>query len=526
MGNSPSKNASPNAHAISSLNGSTTTTTTTSTTGGEPVEPDDRKFSSSNNHNKASYNKRNVATNNELKTQSYNKNKLQKKKTSKSPKKFTYFNEFNNSSDDTISDENVSPFEMEINLSMAKALKPKSPILNAGSGGGENEEEEEEIGGVGSSSTGNGSTGTDEVSSSFSDLFTIDSSISSSLSTTPPVFSNLPPILEEPKIKNFTRKPKLGPNDIDIDSIIEKLLTMSSSSTNSSPVLRAKNSTGNSNNKDEFFIKPYEIAIICAKAREVFLNQPSLLRLSAPVKVVGDIHGQFNDLLRILKLSGLPPNSNYLFLGDYVDRGKQSLETILLLFCFKIKYPENFFMLRGNHESANITKIYGFYDECKRRLNLKSWKNFVDVFNTLPIAALINDKIFCIHGGLSPHLTNLKQIEDLKRPTDIPETGLLADLLWSDPDPNVTEWSENDRGVSYCFGKKIVDNFCKKFKFDLIIRGHMVVEDGYEFFARKKFVTIFSAPNYCGEFNNWGAVMSVDQKLMCSFELLKPSKNK
>lgn len=525
MGNSPSKNASPNAHAISSLNGSTTTTTTTSTTGGEPVEPDDRKFSSSNNHNKASYNKRNVATNNGLKTQSYNKNKLQKKKTSKSPKKFTYFNEFNNSSDDTISDENVSPFEMEINLSMAKALKQNSPILNAG-GGGENEEEEEEIGGVGSSSTGNGSTGTDEVSSSFSDLFTIDSSISSSLSTTPPVFSNLPPILEEPKIKNFTRKPKLGPNDIDIDSIIEKLLTMSSSSTNSSPVMRAKNSSGNNNDKDEFFIKPYEIAIICAKAREVFLNQPSLLRLSAPVKVVGDIHGQFNDLLRILKLSGLPPNSNYLFLGDYVDRGKQSLETILLLFCFKIKYPENFFMLRGNHESANITKIYGFYDECKRRYNIKLWKTFTDCFNCLPIAAIIDEKIFTMHGGLSPDLNSMEQIRRVMRPTDIPDVGLLCDLLWSDPDKDITGWSENDRGVSFTFGPDVVSRFLQKHDMDLICRAHQVVEDGYEFFSKRQLVTLFSAPNYCGEFDNAGAMMSVDESLLCSFQILKPAEKK
>lgn len=124
------------------------------------------------------------------------------------------------------------------------------------------------------------------------------------------------------------------------------------------------------------------------------MNQPTLLRLQAPIKVVGDVHGQFNDLLRILKLSGVPSDTNYLFLGDYVDRGKNSLETILLLLCYKIKYKDNFFMLRGNHESANVTKMYGFYDECKRRLSSKVWKMFVDVFNTLPLAAIIQDKIF------------------------------------------------------------------------------------------------------------------------------------
>lgn len=138
-----------------------------------------------------------------------------------------------------------------------------------------------------------------------------------------------------------------------------------------------------------------EIRYILGKSRQIFLEQPNLLRLSPPVKVVGDIHGQFHDLIRIFNCCGYPPYSNYLFMGDYVDRGEKSLETILLLLCYKIKYPENFFMLRGNHESANITKIYGFYDECKRRLkNPRMWKNFIDVFNTLPVAATINDKIF------------------------------------------------------------------------------------------------------------------------------------
>ncbi|OWB73309.1 hypothetical protein B5S31_g3047 [[Candida] boidinii] len=273
----------------------------------------------------------------------------------------------------------------------------------------------------------------------------------------------------------------------------------------------------------KFNLSQKEIKYICAKARDTFLHQPMLLELAAPVKVVGDLHGQFNDLLRIFKMCGYPPNANYLFLGDYVDRGKQSLETIILLLCLKIKYPENFFLLRGNHESASITKMYGFFDECKRRCNVKTWKIIVDVFNTLPVAATIADRIFCVHGGLSPQLTDLKQIKSIQRPTDIPETGLLADLLWSDPESSNSEWSENDRGVSYCFNKKVVNKFNDRFEFDLIARGHMVVEQGYEFFAKRKLVTIFSAPNYCGEFNNWGAVMNVDKKLMCSFELLKPN---
>lgn len=282
--------------------------------------------------------------------------------------------------------------------------------------------------------------------------------------------------------------------------------------------------------KDKLPVTTTEIKLILARLRTIFMEQPTLLQLAPPVKIVGDIHGQYHDLIRIFNACGYPPYTNYLFLGDYVDRGYKSLELILLLLCFKVKYPENFFMLRGNHESANITKIYGFYDECKRRLPLGShrmWKSFIDVFNSLPIAATINDKIFCIHGGLSPELSSLKQIQQIQRPTDIPDRGLLADLLWSDPDPLVRlflphVWPKNDRGVSYCFGKKHVDHFLATFNMDLIVRGHMVVEDGYQFFNKRKLVTVFSAPNYCGEFNNYGAVMSVDRSLCCLFELIKP----
>jgi serine/threonine-protein phosphatase PP1 catalytic subunit len=159
----------------------------------------------------------------------------------------------------------------------------------------------------------------------------------------------------------------------------------------------------------------------------------------------GDIHGQYYDLLRLFEYGGFPPEANYLFLGDYVDRGKQSLETICLLLAYKIKYPENFFILRGNHECASINRIYGFYDECKlvdviciiratksnylfigkRRYNIKLWKTFTDCFNCLPIAAIIDEKIFTMHGGLSPDLQSMEQIRRVMRPTDVPDTGSI-----------------------------------------------------------------------------------------------------
>lgn len=253
-------------------------------------------------------------------------------------------------------------------------------------------------------------------------------------------------------------------------------------------------------------LKSDEILSICSAARNLFLSQPALLELNAPIQIVGDIHGQFLDLLRLFEMSGFPPVSNYLFLGDYVDRGKQSLETILLLLCYKLKYPENFFILRGNHECANVSRIYGFYDECKRRCSVKIWKTFTDVFNCLPIAAVVAEKIFCVHGGLSPNLVDMNEIRNIARPTEVPDQGLLNDLLWSDP-ANIKDWAPNDdRGVSWSFGRKPLANFLKRHDLDLVCRSHMVVEGGYQFFGERDLVTVFSAPNVSVQFRYWLAV--------------------
>jgi serine/threonine-protein phosphatase PP1 catalytic subunit len=181
-----------------------------------------------------------------------------------------------------------------------------------------------------------------------------------------------------------------------------------------------------------------EIKLLCQRVRPILLQQPMLLELEAPLKICGDIHGQYTDLLRLLEYGGFPPTANYLFLGDYVDRGKQSLETISLLLAYKIQYPENFFILRGNHEAAGINRIYGFYDECKRRYSIKLWKVFSDVFNCLPVSALVDEKILCMHGGLSPEIRSLQQIANLPRPCDVPNVGLMCDLLWSDPDSKIS----------------------------------------------------------------------------------------
>ncbi|XP_023217323.1 serine/threonine-protein phosphatase PP1-gamma catalytic subunit B-like [Centruroides sculpturatus] len=281
----------------------------------------------------------------------------------------------------------------------------------------------------------------------------------------------------------------------------------------------------NSVEGSEVRLEGEEIRGLCYQARKIFLKQPMLLELEPSLIVCGDVHGHYPDLLRIFQLGGCPPRSNYLFLGDYVDRGDWSLETICLLLAYKVKYPETFFLLRGNHECSNVNRIYGFYEECRKKCGVKLWKIFNECFNCLPVAAIIDDKIFCCHGGLSPKLESLDHIRQLVRPIEVPEEGLLCDLLWSDPEKNSKGWRENrERGISVTFGTDVVEKFLLQHNFDLIIRAHQVVEDGYEFFGRRQLITLFSASNYCGEFENAGAIMFIDKDLMCSFRILKPLK--
>ena len=271
-------------------------------------------------------------------------------------------------------------------------------------------------------------------------------------------------------------------------------------------------------------ISEREVFTVIDEVYPLLEKEESMLEIEPPIYICGDIHGQFYDLLRVFEIFKYPPESKFLFLGDYVDRGKNSLECILLLLCLKIKYHDKIFLLRGNHESADINRTFGFYDECKRKVSLKIYKKFCNIFNILPITAIVGEKILCMHGGLALDLKTITQLKTIKRPTEIPEEGLLCDLVWSDPDETVLFdfMTNKERGISVCFSKQTVEEFNEKNGLDLICRAHQVVEEGFQFFANMKLITIFSAPNYMGMFDNNGGILFVNEDMVCSINVLKP----
>jgi serine/threonine-protein phosphatase PP1 catalytic subunit len=270
---------------------------------------------------------------------------------------------------------------------------------------------------------------------------------------------------------------------------------------------------------------------LALKCKTIFSKEPNVLNLDAPIYLFGDIHGQFQDLIRFLRITGLPPKKKILFMGDYVDRGNNSIEVVALIFAMKILYPKHVYVLRGNHECSNVNMNYGFYQECKDRFSdvLETDNPFYSINNalmSLPLTAIIGGRIFCVHGGLSPNLKFVSDINKINRFQKIPDKGLLADLLWSDPKSTDKDWVLNDRGISYYYNEKAIDKFLMDNNLDLICRAHQMVVDGYHFFNNNRLVTIFSAPNYCGNCGNNGAVMNINDDFVCSFIVIKPINDK
>uniref|UniRef100_A0A0C9S7F5 Serine/threonine-protein phosphatase n=1 Tax=Wollemia nobilis TaxID=56998 RepID=A0A0C9S7F5_9CONI len=286
----------------------------------------------------------------------------------------------------------------------------------------------------------------------------------------------------------------------------------------------------------QFILDCGEIAELCESAERIFAQEPSVLQIKAPVKIFGDLHGQFGDLMRLFDEYGSPSTAgdityiDYLFLGDYVDRGQHSLETIILLLSLKVEHPNTVHLIRGNHEAADINALFGFRIECIERLGEKEgiwvWQRINQLFNWLPLAALIEKKIICMHGGIGRSISYVEQIERLQRPITM-ESGsvVLMDLLWSDPTENdsVEGLRPNARGPGLVtFGPDRVIEFCNNNDLQLIIRAHECVMDGFERFAQGHLITLFSATNYCGTANNAGAILVVGRELVVVPKLIHP----
>lgn len=260
----------------------------------------------------------------------------------------------------------------------------------------------------------------------------------------------------------------------------------------------------------------------CEKVKEILIEESNVQPVSAPVTLCGDIHGQFYDLLELFRIGGEVPDTNYVFMGDFVDRGYNSVETFELLMCYKIKYPSHVTLLRGNHESRQITVVYGFLDEIVRKYgNSNPWSYCIEVFDLLPIGAVIDGEVLCLHGGLSPEIRTIDQIRTIERNIEIPHDGPFCDLMWSDPD-NIETWVLSNRGAGWLFGSKVTQEFNHINGLQLIARAHQLAQDGYMYwFPGDILVTVWSAPNYCYRCGNLAAILEIDQNLNRNFKTFK-----
>jgi serine/threonine-protein phosphatase 4 catalytic subunit len=269
-------------------------------------------------------------------------------------------------------------------------------------------------------------------------------------------------------------------------------------------------------------IKESEVKALCQKAMEILMEESNVQRVDSPVTICGDIHGQFYDLKELFKVGAECPDTNYLFLGDFVDRGFYSVETFLLLLALKVRYPDRITLIRGNHESRQITQVYGFYDECLRKYgSVNVWRYCTEIFDYLSLSALIEDRILCVHGGLSPSINTLDQIRTLDRKQEVPHDGAMCDLLWSDPEDGIEGWGLSPRGAGYLFGGNVVDQFNYTNKLDLICRAHQLVMEGYKYMFNKKLVTVWSAPNYCYRCGNVAAILELDDHRVPKFKIFE-----
>lgn len=263
-----------------------------------------------------------------------------------------------------------------------------------------------------------------------------------------------------------------------------------------------------------------ELRILCEKVKEILIEESNVQPVKAPVTICGDIHGQFHDLLELFNKGGDIPQTRYIFMGDFVDRGFNSVETFQLLLCLKLKYPAHITLLRGNHETRQITTVYGFYDETIRKYgNANPWKYCTEVFDYLGIGAIVEGKIFCIHGGLSPEIKTIDQVRLIDRRMEIPHEGPFCDLMWSDPE-DIETWAVSPRGAGWLFGSKVTSEFNHINDISLIARAHQLVMDGFKYWFRdQNLVTVWSAPNYCYRCGNVASILNINEKLDKTFDI-------
>jgi protein phosphatase len=260
---------------------------------------------------------------------------------------------------------------------------------------------------------------------------------------------------------------------------------------------------------------------------EIFIGEPSLINLSSPVVAVGDLHGHLPDLLRILQRCGLPddnPNLKYLFLGDLVDRGEFSLETITLIYLLKVVYPFQIYVIRGNHEFESVCSANGFQRELTTVYpnSPELFKAFISSFASIPFGAVIDNLTVCVHGGIGPTIESVSSIQAIVRPAPTFASPEIGALVWSDPSDSVVDFEDSPRGCGFLFGEGVLLAFLERSKATRLLRAHQFVPDGCLTLFEDRLVTVFSASNYCGTNGNTAGVLILSPDGRDSLQLFEP----
>jgi protein phosphatase len=258
-------------------------------------------------------------------------------------------------------------------------------------------------------------------------------------------------------------------------------------------------------------LEPSILGPLFLQAEKIFKSEPVLLQVSSPCIIVGDLHGQILDLFRILNSFGLPSRQRYVFLGDLVDRGEFSIETLVVVLLLKVIWADNVFIIRGNHEFSFLCSQCGFMTQMFETYgDLHTYQAAIQMFGYLPLAARIDEHILCVHGGIGPEVTDIDVIATIVRPIESFGQEALDSLVWSDPSDSITEFeASSTRGTGYNFGAEAVRRFLAESGLQTIVRAHECVSEGWQSHFSDAVYTVFSASNYCGLVGNESAVLEV-----------------